>query len=432
MLWSADPWFTATLREAQEAKLRGDAKRAEKLCRALYERALEAGEPGTVKKARCEWISFLGYACRYEEAKLESERFLAELKDPLDRLIRIEVEYFLANFLYYLNEYDYAIDLAQKALSSFDEKENPSLRARVFNMLALAERHIGLYEQAIEHFHEAVLILRMHNLSDDGGYDGNLALLYEDRGRYRDALESYQVCLVKAKAARSEEMITFAVMGIGTICQMLGRFKEASSFLSDALAKAENMENTLLTQNVHVALARFWLEKGDAVTAFDHATAALLMAQESAIPELEADARVIFGHALLGRKKKGDLDEALANARSAAKAYTQLGLGFGVAEALDLEAEVLLEQGLGEDASKKALDAVDLGEEYGEDLDRIYFTAARALLSAGRGAEAQGFLEKARRVIHEKAEPLEPGDRETFLARPLNKYIINPPEKVTE
>lgn len=424
MLWSADPWFTATFREAQEAKLRGDAKRAEKLCRTLYEKALEAGEPETVKKARCEWISFLGYACRYEEAKLEAERFLEELKDPRDRLLRIEVEYFLANFLYYLNEYDYAIELARTLLSSFEEEENPSLRARIFNMLALAERHIGLYEQAIEHFHEAVLILRMHNLPDDGGYDGNLALLYEDRGRYRDALESYQVCLAKANAARSEEMITFAVMGIGMVYHMLGRFPEASSFLNQAMLKAEKMGNLILTQNIHVALAEFVLEKGDLVAAFDHATAALLMAQEADIPELEADARIIYGHALLKRNNRGDTEEALVQAGNAAKAYTQLGLGFGVSEARNLEAEALLALGSREEAVTKALEAVEVGEEYGEDLERIFYTGARALASAQRKDEAQELLEKARAVIFEKAQSLPEEDRQAFLARPAVKQIL--------
>ncbi len=431
MLWSADPWFTATFREAQEAKLRGDAKRAEKLCRSLYEKALEAGEPETVKKARCEWISFLGYACRYEEAKLEAERFLEELKDPRDRLMRIEVEYFLANFLYYLNEYDYTIELAQTLLSTFEEEENPSLRARVYNMLALAERHIGLYEQAIEHFHEAVLILRMHDLSDDGGYDGNLALLYEDRGRYRDALESYQLCLAKANAARSEEMITFAVMGIGMVYHMLGRFTEASTFLNEAMVKAERMGNLILTQNIHVALAEFVLEKGDLVTAFDHATAALLMAQEADIPELEADARVVYGHTLLKRNNRGDTEEALAQARNAAKAYTQLGLGFGVSEALNLEAEALLALGSCEEAVKKALEAVEVGEEYGEDLERIYTTAARALASRGNDAEARELEAKAREAVLGKAELLDPENRKVFLSRPANRAILLPRE-ITE
>ncbi len=424
MLWSADPWFITTFKEAQEAKLRGNAKLAEKLCRSLYERAMEGGEPQTLKKARSEWISFLGFACRYEEAKLEAERFLEELKEPSDRLMRIEVEYFLANFLYYQNEYDYAMELAHKALASFEEEENPSLRARVYNMLALAERHIGLYEQAIEHFHEAVLILRMHNLADDGGYDGNLALLYEDRGRYRDALESYQLCLVKAKGARSEEMITFATMGIGSVYHMLGRFSEARFFLGEAMVKAENMENSLLTQNVHVALARFVLEKGDLVTAFDHATVALLMAREADIPELEADARIVYGQTLLGRMQAGDIHEVISQAQAAAKAYIQLGLGFGVSVALNLEAEALLEFGSPEEALKKALEAVDVGEEYGEDLDRIYFTASRALATRGRNDEAQDLIGKAREVVLEKAASLAPEDRKTFLSRPVNKLIL--------
>lgn len=423
MLWSADPWFTSTFKEAQQARLKGNPALAESLYRSLYERAIELGEPETVRKARMEWISFLGSACRYEEARLESERFLSELDVVSDRLIRAEVEYYLANFSYYLNEYDRAIELAGKILSSLSEQESPSLEARVYNMLALSERHIGLYEQAIEHFHEAVLILKKNNLSDDGGYDGNLALLYEDKGRYSDAIESYQVCLSKAKRIKSEEMTTFATMGIGTVYHKLGRFAEARFFLSEALIKAENMENPILTQNVHAAISELALEEFDLVAAFDHATAALLMAQEAAIPELEADARIVNGKILLQRGKHGDFEAALNEAKKASEIHTELGLSYGVALALNLESEVLMALGRSDEALTKALDSVTIGEEFGEDMDSICSTAARILESAGRKEEAKALWDRAHEVVQEKASGLTKKDKESFLARPFVKRV---------
>lgn len=421
MLWNDDAWFVETKKAARAAEHSGKSQEAEKLYRALYERAIESAETETIYQARISWLHFLIFACRYSEARLEAERFLAELPEGFPD-VRAAVMVRLASVSYYTNDYETVINSVQRILSA--EKCPPELEAEAHNLLALAERHMAAYDKATEHFTEALLIVKRNKMPDDGAYDGNLALVYEDQSRFGEALTSYQLALAKAKKAGSAEMTVFALTGIGAVYHHIGRFDESAKVLTDALNRSEAMGNTLMSQNLHGMLADLAREQGEVAAAVDHATAALFLAQDAGIVEMEGDTRIVYGWILLERGRKEDLPDALAHADKARKIYAGLGLDFGVALATILEASVLLARGDKENASTVALEAVKLASKSGENEEFIYHAASKVFEKLGFLKQVAKMRSRATGIVHAKADRLSAADRKTYLARPRIREIL--------
>lgn len=424
MLWDDERWFKDTRSAAREAEDSGDAAKAERLYRSLYEKAMETGEAESVHEARLEWMHFLIFACRYHEAKLEGERFLADVGTGYP-LVRARIAVHLASAVYYLNQYDEVIEIARRNLSE-DQGDYPArLRVEIYNQLALAERHLSQYEQATEHFHEAILLTRKENLEDDGTYDGNLALVYEDQGRILDALGSYQVALAKARKAKSEESVIFALTGLGAARHQMGQFGEARAALEEALHRAEAMGNSLMTQNLFVLLADLAREEGDLVEAMDNATAALFLAQEKHIPESEAEAHLVTGWILLARKSPGDYEQSLFHARRAEAIYKELDLTFGVVSAATLESAVLSASGEDKNAAVKIEKALELAEQTGSRDEKLFYTAGEVLAKAESDERALEQFRRARMLVNQKAEEFPVEVRDEYLARPDVAKILH-------
>lgn len=424
MLWNDDAWFLKVHKDAKAAENAGDTHDAERFYRSLYEKAMEEGERETIHAARLAWIHFLIFACRYDEARLETERFLPELPEGEQSMCQLRM--YSASIAYYKNSYEEVVNITQRLLSA--PECSIKIKVEAFNTLALAKRHMGMLEQALEHFHEALLMVRRHKLLDDGHYDGNIALVYEDQHRYSEALAAYQVALEKAKKAGDEEMVVFALTGVGEIKRQFGLFTEAKEVFDQAVAKAESMDNKLMAQNLHVLMADLEREQGNLVAAFDHATASIILLQEEDIPESEAEARLISGWILLDRARTNDAASALNHSRRIAEIYTELGLDFGLAAALTLQAAALLALGEADKASKAALQAIKLAEgeggEGGDEDELTYYTAFRALTAQDKPDEAADMLRRAAQMVQNKAANVPFEARKDFMARPRNKEIL--------
>ncbi len=417
MLWDDDKWFKENRGKAREAENAGDTAGAERLYRSLYEKAMEAGEEESVHEARLEWMHFLVFACRFQEARLEGERFLSDLGGRYP-LVRARLNLHLASAAYYLNQYDEVITIAQRNLSEDHGTYPARLRVEIYNQLGLAERHLGMYEGAIEHFHEALLLTRTQKLEDDGTYDGNLALVYEDQGRLLEALESYEVALTKARKAHSEEMTVFALTGLGAARYQIGEFPEARAALEEALQRSEAMDNSLMTQNIFVLLADLAREEGDLVEAMDNATAALFLAQEKHIPESEAEAHLAYGWILLERNAPGDTVEALEHATQALEIYPKLDLTFGFVSALTLKAAALRASGENDKAKAGIEKALNLSKQTGIRDAKVFYIAGEVLDKAGLHENAVECFTRARLLVDEKSEALPSEARDIYLSRP--------------
>lgn len=423
MLWNDDPWFAKTRQAIRDAELDGRTDDFERLSRQAYEKALETKEPETINEAWSGWIYFLVYASRYDEARIEAERFLADPGTERSPLARAVVLHRLSAVHYYCNRYQKASNIAQRLLSMINHNYPPKFIAQVHNHVALVKRHLGNPEEAIEHFNEALLVTKLNKLKDHGDIDGNLALLYEDLGRLGDALTSFQVALKKGELAGDEDMLVFAHLGLGTVNHKVGDFSSARDHLQVALAKANEINSPHNILILESELADLDCEEGNVVHAIDHITAALFLASEQKLPEMEADSRVIHGWILLKRGKKQDPQAALDEARHAAKIYKELGLGFGEVAALGLAVAAQLELKSVKAAVNDAEEILERWERDGENNQFTLFQTGRALEASGDKDRANDVFAEAHHIMQNKASQLSNELRSSFLARPRNRLI---------
>ena len=427
MLWEKDPWFQKTQSQARDAEMKGHFHEAQRLYRSLYDEAAKRGEKPTIHEGRLMWIHSLIRDSRFDDAREEAERFGSELQGAYPR-VQARLKVYLAGVAYHKTEYEKVLNISNRVLASPAVDEMPQIKTMAYNQLALAERHMGLYDKAIEHFQEALLLVRQNKLSDGGSYDSNLALIYKDQGRYPEALASFKAGLAKAQKAGRQETVVYAMMGIGSTLHALGRLKEGRVQFDEALARALAMEKPHLAQIIYTELGDLTREQGDFAAALDQIEEAIRLAQDDESREMEAEALTVRCWILHDRARQGDPEAALKDAQKALEIRTEFGLEYGIISALALKAAVLLSMGEKEDALRDISEAIKhcevSGEAEVEKAEEVFFIAARVFYALGRREEAHEMAQRARKILQKRTESLSDADKAAFLARPINQRIL--------
>ena len=157
-----------------------------------------------------------------------------------------------------------ALELSEKALTLYEEKDNPSGIAQAHLSLGLCYEQKGSFALAVKSFDKAVEIgrpIRNHTLVAQSLM--HLAQLYQNSENYGKALDNYYQAIDIGEREDNLNLVIDAKTKIAGIYRLQGKFQQATQMLLDAL-KYHKEEKTLESQmNIYYALGLTIKEKGD-------------------------------------------------------------------------------------------------------------------------------------------------------------------------
>lgn len=217
--------------------------------------------------------------------------------------------------------------------------------SKILNTLASVYEDQGRYPEALAYF-EAVLAINRDQLQDSPLYSrhneatflNNLGRLHQSRGDYPQALDFYQQSLDIFTAVQDREGVAIGLNNVGAIYSNQGRYADAIAVLDEALALIETLDLQVLRGNVLNNLGLVYHGRGD----YDRAQA--LYQQSLEIDQtLEHRAQIATSLGNLGTLSwsRGDYTQAID--------YTQ--------QALDMH------QAIGQRANE-IIDLTNLGDYY--------------------------------------------------------------------
>lgn len=419
-------WLDELLKQAHAAQSAGDAEEAQKLYKSAIDEAKEREEARALDRSRLAWVKFLVISSRFSEARKETLKFLQEAEDTRTRLHYLM---HLAAIAYYTNDYHKVINITNRMLSNPTIVQMPDMKTIAFNQMGIAERHLGLYDKAIDHLQEVLLLVRQHNLPDAGSYDANLAVMYLDRGLYSKALSYFQNSLSKARNTGEDDPVIHALTGLGEANLGLGLYDDAEDYLAQALDMSQNQQKPQFAQVAMVGLANLSLEQARLEAALTYVNQALDESRKSQTRELEVEELVLRGWIQLERGNPGDVAKALKDAETALDINSQLGIEYLEIPTLTLRSAVKLKLGdLNEAAAdiSRACDLCDAEASINVTMPlRAYHVASQVFDASGDRQHAASMMERARMLVSQLSEGLDPEHRQTFLARSVNEEILS-------
>jgi tetratricopeptide (TPR) repeat protein/serine phosphatase RsbU (regulator of sigma subunit) len=163
-------------------------------------------------------------------------------------------------------QYDSALSRAQVALRIFQEKERLDYEGKTYNLIGTIYDDQGRYAEALEAFQKAFAIRERYGqgrfakaleayqkalaiferIGDQQGIancSNNIGIIHAAQGRYAEALEAFQKALIIRERISDQRGIADSYSSIGAIHYAQGRYAEALEAYQKALAIYERIGN---------------------------------------------------------------------------------------------------------------------------------------------------------------------------------------------
>ena len=143
-----------------------------------------------------------------------------------------------------LGQYQQAIEHYRQALAIQNEIGDKRGQGNQLGNLGIAYHNLGEYQQAIDHYQQALAISReIGDRRNEGNWLGNLGNAYRNLGRYDDAIEHYQQALAIQNEIGDKRGQGNQLGNLGNAYFSLGRYDEAIDHYQQALAISRDIGN---------------------------------------------------------------------------------------------------------------------------------------------------------------------------------------------
>jgi CHAT domain-containing protein/Flp pilus assembly protein TadD len=137
-----------------------------------------------------------------------------------------------------------ALEQFQEILELFRTLQEPLWEARTLNNIGIADINLGKYQRAEKQFQQVLEISSqwddIYKLYGEGSGYTNLGTLYQELGRYSDALVYHNKALKIFKDIKDTESHSSALNNLGVVYQNLGQSEKALNHYQQALETQTN------------------------------------------------------------------------------------------------------------------------------------------------------------------------------------------------
>jgi tetratricopeptide (TPR) repeat protein len=372
----------------------------------------------------------------------------------------------LGAIYFYRSEYPQALGHYEAALQYARAGADAQRQASALSAIGLIHARLSDYEPAFAHYEQALQLYRqVRNRAGECNTLTHLGNLYYRLGRPRQALEHYAKVLAISREIGDRRDQAAALLNQGNAEKQLGRYESAMQRYQEAYAIRRQLGDRRQQAGLLSNLAKVYRELGCLGEAERYYGEAQGIWQE--LEDRAGRAQILFEIAGLKTRQgqperalelyqqASELNEELADAEGYAYCLLEMGQAYfergqieAAAEAADralasaqqvsaievqikshsLRAQLALARGQAEPALTESSQAVELltDETLLEDPHQIYLSHHRLLAATGHPAESKRYLEKAVRIVHERANQLrDEGLRASYLTKvPLNAEIL--------
>ncbi len=292
-----------------------------------------------------------------------------------------------------LGRWEEALQYLEPGLSLSREIDAKREQAWALDNIAIVQACIGDYSAAMDHSREALSLAQtigdrlreVTNLS-------NLALISAYVGDYHQAIEMGETALAVSGDIRYRSGEVMALINLGGFRRDSGQYEGALQDLAVALELVKQSRELILIVDCYYNLAKTYClreQPGDEGQTIEYARETITTAEQT-----DLDHYQVLGRSWLakGYLNQDNLDEAVVTSTQAVEHLEEIG-------------------------------AIEGSEE------EVYFNHFRILQAAGQPQAAQA-LQKAEKLVHEKAEKIsDPALCQGYLEQvPLNRQILRAAE----
>jgi tetratricopeptide (TPR) repeat protein len=221
----------------------------------------------------------------------------------------------------------------ERALSGYQELDDPEGRSRAFARLALVQERLGDYQEAMAHITEALAgYRRTRNRHGEGSQLVNLGTLYRRLGRYAEAAEHQRRAAAVFVALGDRRLEGYALGNLAAVESLLGRHDEALAHLHRALAYCRESGDPGGEGSALSTIGAVHRRQGRFDEALDHLHRALAISRKTGDRGLEIETLNTLGETLQALDRP---ELALAHHQAAAELADAAGERFELARALD-------------------------------------------------------------------------------------------------
>ena len=272
----------------------------------------------------------------------------------LDMMIRLAINYkSVGNFKEGLVKANEAVEFA--------EKLNSKQLASAVNMVAVFNKDLGNYDEAIRIYKKNLKIVEQNdNKSGIASTYNNMANIYSDQGKLSEALEAYKAALGMYRQIKSRSGEGISLANIAIIYMDLGKYEEAliNSFAAFDLFSETNYKSGMA--GTHNNIGDIYRKQGNYSESSKYLFSSLKYYDEAKDDAGRILANISIGN-LYGDQSK--YEEALNYYTIALQIAEKIGQKKGVADALSNIGFIYLNTGKYENALKSHEDAMKIQVE---------------------------------------------------------------------
>lgn len=159
------------------------------------------------------------------------------------------------NYVPSLNKYNNILDHDEK------DKADEITIAKDYNNISVVYKLMASYEKAIDYNLRALKLAEKHNdLKISGAINLNLGSLYGAMSRHEESEKYYTKALKELRELKNFDGLTYALVGLASICYYTGDFKKADEYFNQAEENCK--ENNLDEKLADVYINRSFIELG--------------------------------------------------------------------------------------------------------------------------------------------------------------------------
>ena len=180
--------------------------------------------------------------------------------------------------LYYLADYQGALEKFEAALALYREIGNRAGKGSTLNNMGLCYENLGRYDQALDCYEQALIILReMGDRGTEAFTLNNIGMVYDDLGQYEQALAYYQQALSILRDIGDRATEAGTLNNIAVSYKNLSQYEEALDYYQQALALAQEMGDQAREGATLMNMGVVYYELGQYETALDLLEQALVI-----------------------------------------------------------------------------------------------------------------------------------------------------------
>jgi tetratricopeptide (TPR) repeat protein/transcriptional regulator with XRE-family HTH domain len=242
-------------------------------------------QAGRLEKAAL-YLERSGVRAQAMYAHAEAERFYRELVDCLTQLGRdaevIAAQEKLARLVMAQARYGEALSLLEKPLAAFLVAGDVAGQARIMSLIGQGHAAQGTSEAGIALMEPWLATLDAERLSAEnlGGVYTTLAYLFQNSGRFRDALVAAERAVTLMKQTENDRLLGVAYWHLGRSLMLLNRLEEALPHLETGLRFAERARDLRSRYFILLNLNLACQSRGDLRAARSYNEQALFLAEQ--------------------------------------------------------------------------------------------------------------------------------------------------------